>query len=79
MKRILKVNGLQGYHFKTGQKLLHIKDLCKLIVKNTLIHQKVEVFSSLKWYINFVVNLFLKVPECDLPNKLQSQITSIEI
>ena len=70
---------LQGYHFKTGQKLLHIKELCKRIFKNTLIHQKVEVFTSPKCYINSVVTLFIKVPECNLPAQLQSQINSIEI
>ena len=70
---------VHGYYFKTGQKLLHIKELCWGIFKNTLIHQKVEVFCSPKWYINFVVTLFLKVPECNLTNKSQLQINPIEI
>ena len=45
----ISILSIQGYHFKTGQKLLHIKESCRQISGNTLIHQNVEVFCSPKW------------------------------
>ena len=49
------------------------------IFKNTISHQKIDVLSPPKWYIDFVVPLLLKVLKCDLANKSQSQIATIEI
>ena len=53
MKRLIYkiIHLLHGDYFKTGHRLFIMKEYWMWILKKTLIHQKVEDFSSPKWYI----------------------------